>query len=121
MTYVDGFVVPVPHDKRAEYLEVAQAAAIMFREFGALAVVECWGNDIPDGKVTDFRRAVDAKPDETVVFSWIVWPSREARDRGNTAMMADDRMKNAPMPFDGKRMIYGGFETIVDTAETAAP
>jgi uncharacterized protein YbaA (DUF1428 family) len=120
MTYVDGFLVPVPNGKRREYTEVAEAAAEIFREHGALAVVECWGDDVPDGQVTDFRRAVAANPDETVVFSWIIWPSREARDRGNAAMMADDRMRDAPMPFDGKRMVYGGFETIVDKG-TGAP
>ncbi len=115
MTYVDGFLTPVRHDDRAAYLEVARAAAQMFERLGALSVVECWGDDVPDGKVTDFRRAVAAQPDETVVFSWVVWPSREARDKGNAAMMADETMRGMPMPFDGKRMVFGGFETILDT------
>ncbi|PZN93705.1 MAG: DUF1428 domain-containing protein [Alphaproteobacteria bacterium] len=116
MSYVDGFLVPVRHDQRAAYVEVATAAAQIFRDLGALAVVECWGDDIPDGKVTDFRRAVAAEADETVVFSWIVWPSREIRDAGNARMMADNPMKDMAMPFDGKRMVFGGFATIVDTA-----
>jgi uncharacterized protein YbaA (DUF1428 family) len=116
MTYVDGFVVPVPARNKAAYRKLAEDAAAVFREHGALHFVECWGDDVPDGKLTDFRMAVKAEADETVVFSWIVWPSRQARDEGNAKVMADPRMKDLPeMPFDGKRMIFGGFETLVDT------
>ena len=89
----------------------------MFKEFGALKCVECWGDDVPDGKVTSFPLAVKRKDDETVVFSWILWPSRLARDDGMKKVMADPRLKPdvSPMPFDGKRLIYGGFEVIVDS------
>ena len=117
MTYVDGFVIPVPAGKKQAYLEIARKAAPIFREHGALSVVECWGDDVPAGKVTDFRMAVKAEAGEHIVFSWITWPSREARDAGNAKAMADERMEMggiAAMPFDGKRMIFGGFETIVE-------
>jgi uncharacterized protein YbaA (DUF1428 family) len=89
----------------------------VFKEFGALKCVECWGDDVPDGKVTSFPLAVKRKDDETVVFSWILWPSRVARDDGMKKVMADPRLKPdvSPMPFDGKRLIYGGFEVIVDS------
>ena len=79
-------------------------------------MVECWGDDVPDGKVTDFRRAVQAEDGETVVFSWIEWPSKAVRDAGMAKLMADPRMQSNDMPFDGKRMIYGGFATLFDTA-----
>ena len=117
MSYVDGFVVPVPAGKREEYRKIAAYAAPIFKEYGAMQVVECWGDDVPDGKVTDFRRAVNAEPGESVVFSWIVWPSKEARDEGNKKVMEDPRMQPGAMemPFDGKRMIFGGFLPIVDT------
>jgi uncharacterized protein YbaA (DUF1428 family) len=118
MSYVDGFVIPVPVDKREAYRAIAATAAPIFCEHGALQVVECWGDDIPDGKVTDFRRSVNAEVGESVVFSWIVWPSKAVRDAGNAKVMADPRMQMGgvdAMPFDGKRMIIGGFETIVDT------
>lgn len=119
MAYIDGFVVPVPTDKRDAYREMAAKVAPMFREHGALQIVECWGDDVPDGKTTDFRMAVKAEKDENVVFSWIVWPSKAARDAGNAKIMADPRMQPDmdAMPFDGKRMIYGGFQPILDTAE----
>jgi uncharacterized protein YbaA (DUF1428 family) len=92
------------------------AAAVVFKELGALRVVECWGDDVPEGEVTSFPMAVRRGPEETVVFAWIVWPSRAARDEGMAKMMADPRMQPDanPMPFDGKRMIYGGFEVILD-------
>ena len=115
MSYIDGFVIPVPAGKKQAYREIAAKAAPIFREYGALRVVECWGDDIPDGKVTDFKGAVKAEAGESVVFSWIVWPSKEARDAGNAKVMADPRMKPDDMPFDGKRMIMGGFEVLVDT------
>ncbi|HYF58465.1 MAG TPA: DUF1428 domain-containing protein [Burkholderiaceae bacterium] len=121
MAYVDGFVVPVPADRRDAYLALAVRAAEVFRAHGALEVVECWGDDVPAGTTTDFHRAVKAEPGETVVFSWIVWPSREARDAGQRAAMADPRMPSdsTELPFDGRRMIWGGFA--VAMRDGAAP
>jgi uncharacterized protein YbaA (DUF1428 family) len=115
MNYVDGFVAAVPTANRDKYVRHAQAAAVVFKEHGALAVVECWGEDVPEGKLTSFPMAVQRKADETVIFSWIIWPSRAARDEGMKKSMADPRLEpaNNPMPFDGKRLIYGGFEVIV--------
>ncbi len=114
MTYVDGFVAAVPTANRTAYRQHAEAAAVVFKDYGALTIVECWGNDVPEGKLTSFSMAVKRKHDETVVFSWITWPSREVRDEGMKKVMADPRLQpaNNPMPFDGKRMIYGGFEMI---------
>jgi uncharacterized protein YbaA (DUF1428 family) len=115
MAYVDGYVLAVPKTNREKYRAVAQKAAGVFKEHGALKVVECWGDDVPSGEVTSFPMAVKCKDDETVVFSWILWPSRQVRDEGMKKAMEDPRMKPGdPMPFDGKRMIYGGFETIVE-------
>ena len=116
MAYVDGFVVAVPKENRDVYKKHAEEAAILFREYGALQLVECWGDDVPDGEVTSFPMAVKCKEDETVVFSWILWPSRQARDEGMKKVMADPRLKPDvnPMPFDGKRLIFGGFEMIVE-------
>ena len=116
MKYVDGFVVAVPADKKDAYREMAAKAAPLFKEFGALRIVECWTSDVPDGKVTDFRMAVKAEENEEVVFSWIEYPSKEVRDAANQKMISDPRMKEfgESMPFDGKRMIYGGFESIID-------
>jgi uncharacterized protein YbaA (DUF1428 family) len=116
MAYVDGFVAAVPTANRDKYRTHAQKAAVVFKEHGALKVVECWGDDVPEGKMTSFPMAVKRKEDETVVFSWIVWSSRKARDEGMTKAMADARLKPDvnPMPFDGQRMIFGGFETIVE-------
>jgi uncharacterized protein YbaA (DUF1428 family) len=116
MTYVDGFVVAVPTANREVYRKHADLAAQVFKEHGATHVVEAWGDDVPEGKLTSFPMAVKLEKDETVVFSWIVWPSRAARDAGMKKSMDDPRLKpeaNA-MPFDGKRMIFGGFEVIVD-------
>jgi uncharacterized protein YbaA (DUF1428 family) len=118
MSYIDGFVIPVPADKKEAYREMAAIAAPIFREHGATRVVECWGDDVPDGKVTDFKRAVKAEAGESVVFSWIVWPSKAARNEGNRKVMADPRIQPGPdMPFDGKRLIFGGFELLLDTGE----
>ena len=116
LPYVDGFVAAVPTAHKDAYLAHARKAAEVFKEYGALSAVECWGDDVPEGKVTSFPMAVQRKPDETVVFSWIWWPSKEKRDTGMAAAMKDERLKEGmnPMPFDGQRMIYGGFEVIVD-------
>jgi uncharacterized protein YbaA (DUF1428 family) len=114
MNYVDGFVVAVPAANKQAYLEQAREALPLFKEFGATRMVECWGDEVPDGKITDFKRAVQAKEDEIVVFSWIEWPSKEVRDAGMKRMMEDPRMKDMKMPFDGQRMIYGGFAPILD-------
>lgn len=116
MDYVDGFLLAVPVANREKYVEVARQAAAVFKDHGALRVVETWADDVPDGKVTSFPMAVKLKEDEKVVFSWISWPSRQARDEGMKKSMEDPRMKLDPsdMPFDGMRMMWGGFQTIVD-------
>ena len=116
MTYVNGFVAAVPTARKAEFIEHARIAAEVFKEHGALQVMECWGADVPDGETTSFPMAVKCADDETVAFSWIVWPSREAADAAMAAMTDDPRMSEAsnPMPFDGKRMIYGGFEPVME-------
>lgn len=116
MKYVEGFVVAVPADKKDLYRQHAAQAAPLFKEFGASRVVECWGDDVPDGKITDFRGAVKAQDGEVVVFSWIEYPSKAIRNAAYEKMMTDPRMKDmgANMPFDGKRMIFGGFEPILD-------
>jgi uncharacterized protein YbaA (DUF1428 family) len=117
MTYVDGFITAVPNGNKAAFLEFAKAASALFKKYGALQQVECWGDSVPDGKLTSFSLAVKKAADETVVFSWVVWPSKTARDTGWAKMMEDPRMKpeNLPMPFDGKRMIYGGFDVIFES------
>jgi uncharacterized protein YbaA (DUF1428 family) len=116
MEYIDGFVVAVPKANKDKYIQHAREAAVIFREHGALRLVECWEDDVPEGKVTSFPMAVKREPDEAVVFSWISWPSREARDTGMAKVFADPRMKGpaTDMPFDGKRMIFGGFRMVVD-------
>ncbi len=114
MSYVDGFVVAVPFANREIYRKYAEEAAVIFKEHGALRLVECWGDDVPEGELTSFPMAVKLKEDEAVVFSWIAWPSRQARDEGMKKAMADSRWPTETMPFDGARMIYGGFEVIVD-------
>lgn len=123
MTYIDGFVLAVPTASREAYLRHARDAAAVFHDHGALRVVETWGDDVPEGKRTDFRRAVALEPGETVVLGWVEWPSKAVRDAGWTAIMADPRMARDrnPMPFDGQRMIYGGFETLLDARAAAAP
>ena len=115
MNYVDGFVLAVPNANKDTYRRVAEMGSVVFKENGALSVVECWGDDVPEGKLTSFPMAVQCKPDETVVFSWITWPSKAVRDEGMKKSMADPRLKEGmdPMPFDGKRMIFGGFQVIV--------
>jgi uncharacterized protein YbaA (DUF1428 family) len=117
--YADGFVVAVPEGNKDAYREMAAKAAAVFQEYGAVRVVEAWGDDVPEGKVTDFRRAVKAKDEEKVVFSWIEWPSKEARNEGWRKVMEDPRMKpdHDNMPFDGQRMFWGGFRPILDSAK----
>lgn len=115
MTYVEGFIVPVPRDKKEAYLEFARKAAPIFKEYGAIRVVECWGDDVPKGKITDFQGAVKATDDEVVVFAWIEYPSKEMRQAATEKMMKDPRMQPDPdVPFDMKRIIYGGFAPILD-------
>lgn len=114
MTYVDGMVAAVPTANREAYIAHARQAAALFREAGAISCAETWGVEVPRGEVTDFHRAVQARPDETIVFSWIAWPSKAARDAAWEKLMADERMSMAEMPFDGRRMIYGGFESLLE-------
>ena len=116
MSYIDGFVIAVPTANKQKFIDHANEGDSVFIEYGATRVVECWGDDVPDGKHTDFRRAVQGKDDETIVFSWIEWPDKATRDAGMKKMMEDPRMdpEKNPMPFDGKRMIYGGFQPIVE-------
>jgi uncharacterized protein YbaA (DUF1428 family) len=116
MSYIDGFVAAVPTANKAAYLDHVRTAAPVFKEHGALRMVECWGDDVPDGKLTSFPMAVKKEAGETVVFSWIVWPDKRARDDGMKKVMADPRMQPDvnPMPFDGRRIIYGGFDMILD-------
>ena len=120
MPYVDGFVIAVPADRKQEFIDHASKADPVFKELGATRILECWGDAVPDGKLTDFRRAVQAKEDETVVFSWIEWPDKATRDaamsRMEELMKTDDRLnpEKNPMPFDGKRMIFGGFAPVVE-------
>ena len=114
MDYIEGLVVAVPTAKKEEYRQVAEMAAGIFQEHGALSVVEAWGDDVPEGKTTSFTMAVQRQPEESVVFSWVRWPSKAARDEGMKKFMEDERCKDMQMPFDGNRMIYGGFQIIVD-------
>ncbi|MEO6582003.1 MAG: DUF1428 domain-containing protein [Sphingomicrobium sp.] len=116
MTYFEGFIVPVPQANKEAYRKHASDAAPLFQEFGVKRMVETWGDDVADGKVTDFKKAVNATDDEDVVFSWFEYPDKAARDTANAKMMSDPRMEEmgASMPFDGKRMIMGGFEAIVE-------
>lgn len=120
MSYIDGFVLAVPTAHRQKFIEHARRGDSVFMELGATRVLECWGDDVKDGRLTDFRRAVQARPDETVVFSWIEWLDKATRDQAmakmDDLMKTDDRMNPAknPMPFDGKRLIYGGFAPIVE-------
>ena len=121
MSYIEGFIVPVPEANKEAYRKSAADAAPIFKEFGVGRHIEAWDSDVPEGKVTDFRKAVDAKPEEKVVFSWFEYPDKAARDATNEKMRSDERMKElgANMPFDGKRMIMGGFEAIVEEGSGA--
>jgi len=114
MSYIDGFVIAVPNANREQFIKHAQTFDPLFLEFGATRVLECWGDNVPEGKLTDFRRAVQAKQDESVVFSWVEWPDKATRDAGMEKFMKDPRMEDASKcPFDGKRMIFGGFVPVV--------
>jgi uncharacterized protein YbaA (DUF1428 family) len=112
MNYIDGFVAAVPVANKEAYVRHAREMAAVFKEYGALRSVECWGDDVPEGKLTSFSMAVKREEGEVVVFAWNEWPSKAVRDAGMEKAMADPRM-NAPMPFDGKRMIYGGFQVVL--------
>jgi len=118
MSYVDGFVIAVPTAGKQAFIEQAHKADAVFIECGATRVLECWGDDVPEGKLTDFRKAVQAKADETVVFSWVEWPDKATRDAGMAKVMADPRLSPEQFAavFDGKRMIFGGFKPVVDLA-----
>jgi uncharacterized protein YbaA (DUF1428 family) len=121
MAYVDGFVIPVPIDRKDEYFALARKAWPIFKELGMTRQVECWGDDLMKGEVTDFFRAVDAKEGETVVFSWCEYPDRATRDEANRKMREDPRMAEmGEMPFEGKRMIYSGFLPVFDSSGTLA-
>ena len=112
MPYIDGFVIAVPTANRQKFIDHAREIDVMFLEYGATRVVEGWGDDVPDGKLTSMPMAVRLKPGETVVFSWITWPSRQVRDTGMKAFMEDPRCPK-DMPFDGKQLIYGGFHVLL--------
>ncbi|HET6523740.1 MAG TPA: DUF1428 domain-containing protein [Sphingopyxis sp.] len=116
MGYVDGYIVPVPDGNKEAYRTLAAKCSQVFLDHGATRVVEAWSDDVPDGKVTDYSRAAHKKDDEAVVYSWIEWPSKDARTSGWEKSMADERMKHEheTSPFDGQRMVYGGFEPIVE-------
>ncbi|HMS27913.1 MAG TPA: DUF1428 domain-containing protein [Burkholderiaceae bacterium] len=115
MNYVDGYVIAVPTASREAYRKMAEAMAVVFKKHGALSVVENWGDDVPEGKLTSFTMAVKREETESIVFSWITWPSRAVRDAAWKLCMEDPIMKDESLfkIFDGKRMIFGGFETIV--------
>ena len=114
MSYIDGFVIPCAKAKRLEFIDHAHRIDKFFLEWGATEVIECWEDDVPKGENTDFRCAVKATDDEDVIFSWIVWPDKATRDAAMQAMENDERMMAEPMPFDGKRMIFGGFTPVVE-------
>ena len=116
MPYVDGFVAAVPAANKQAYIDHAAKAADVFRDHGATRVVECWGDDVPDGEVTSFPMAVKARDDEAIVFSWVSWPDKATRDAGMEKVFADPRMQPDvnPMPLDGRRLIHGGFEVLLE-------
>ena len=117
--YIDGFVIPVKTSRKQEYVEMAAKMSKRYLEWGAIEIIEAWGDAVADGKVTDFKRAVAAEPDETIVFSWVMWPSKEAREAGQKKMQEDPEMKEwmasaKDPPFSMQRMIFAGFSAIVD-------
>lgn len=116
MNYVDGFVAAVPTVNKEKYLQHIKDAAVVFKEYGAIKYVEAWGDDVPEGQLTSLPKAVQRKDDETVVFSWVIWPSKKIRDEGMKKFFDDPRTSPEanPMPFDGKRLIYGGFDVIFE-------
>jgi uncharacterized protein YbaA (DUF1428 family) len=116
MGYVDGYVVPVKTNKKDAYIKFARQCVPLFKDYGALSIVETWGEDVPDGTTTSFPLSVKLQKDETVVFSWIIWSSKQARDEAWIKIEQDQRMKDMEgnMPFDGKRIIFGGFDKIID-------
>ncbi|KUM24324.1 RNA signal recognition particle [Mesorhizobium loti] len=116
MSYVDGFVLAVPKANLDAYKKMATQAGAIWKEYGALAYVECVGDDVPYGEITSFPRAVQAKDDEVVVFAWVVYENRQSRDAVMAKIMADERLKAdwPTMPFDGKRMIFGGFQPFIE-------
>ncbi len=119
MSFIDGFIIAVPKANKEKFIQHAEVGDTVFIEWGATRVIECWEADVPEGKVTDFRRAVQAKEDEAIVFSWIEWPDKATRDAATQKMMAamesDPRIsqQHNPMPFDGARLIFGGFTPVV--------
>jgi uncharacterized protein YbaA (DUF1428 family) len=124
VSYIDGFVIAVPTASKQKFIDHARLGDSVFMDLGATRILECWGDDVPVGKLTDFRKAVQANDDETVVFSWIEWPDRKTRDAAHAKMVewmtdpakADPRMhpEKNPMPFDGTRLIFGGFAPLVE-------
>ncbi|MDJ0750049.1 MAG: DUF1428 domain-containing protein [Woeseiaceae bacterium] len=114
MNYIDGVIAAVPTANKERYRQHAEKAAAVFKKHGAISLTECWGDDVPEGKTNSMRSAVMLKPDETVVLSWIAWPDKATRDSGMEAIMKDPDMsaENNPMPFDGQRLIYGGFDVM---------
>jgi len=114
MPYIEGFVAAVPTANREAYIDQAKRAAEYFKDLGASRVIECWGDDVPRGEVTDFFRATQAKDDETVIFSWVEYPDKATRDAANEKMAADADAMQWEMPFDGSRMFWGGFQQVVD-------
>jgi uncharacterized protein YbaA (DUF1428 family) len=109
MSYIDGFLLPVPAANREKYVALSKGYTDYVKKLGALDVKEWWGNDVPDGKLTSFPMAVKLEEGEVVVFSWVLWPDKATRDAANETMVNDPEMANMAMPFDGKRMMYGGF------------
>jgi uncharacterized protein YbaA (DUF1428 family) len=114
MSYVDGFILAVPKSNLDAYRALARKGGEVWKEHGALAYVECVADDVPYGEVTSFPRAVQAKDDEVVIFSWVVYASRQSRDEVVAKVMADSRLRGTDMPFDGKRLIYGGFQPFLE-------
>lgn len=113
MPYIEGFVAAVPTANKDKYVEQARQGADYFKSLGATRVVECWGDDVPKGEVTDFYKAAQVKDDETPIFSWIEYPDKATRDAANEKMRQDSEMANMEMPFDGARMFWGGFEQVL--------
>lgn len=114
MSFLDIVIIPVPTAGKAAYLEHSRQTTPFFKAQGALSVTETWGEDVPDGKVTDFKKAVQLQEGETVAVGWITWPDRAVRDAGWEKLMQDERMMNLDPPFDGKRMVYAGFEVVLE-------